>query len=207
MTDPELLASGPERRLPPAVRHALAWALAAAALAAVILVAVRHSGHNAIHARAAVPAAAPITTAATTSAPAAAPVAADLARVVVDPARHRLRLIFTVFNAESSRVVLLKAGADEAGLHLRRVSFARFGASGSWQPAGLPLALATGQSVHVQLDYGVRSCPAPATARLLIPAELTERQRGRINIDLATLVPPHSWPRGFINVLCPMSSR
>lgn len=207
VTEPELLASGPERRLPPVVRHATPWLIAAATLAVVIVFAVGHSGHSAVRPRAAAPTPTTIAKPSTPAAAAAAPIAADLARVVVNPARHRLRLIFTVFNAQSTRVVLQRVGADDAGLFIRRVTFARFSAGGLWRPARLPLTLATGQSAHLQLDYGVRGCPTPATARLRIPAQLAERERGLVSIDLAALISPHDWPRGIIAVLCPMSSR
>jgi len=207
VTEPELLASGPQRRLPPAVRQAVPWVSAIAILAVVILWGVGHSAHRPDPARAAIPATTPVALPSTGPAPAAAPIATDLARVLVDPARHRLRLIFTVFNAQTSPVVLLRVGADDAGLFIRHRSLARFNAAGSWQPARLPLTLATGQSAHVRLDYGVRGCPNSARSHLHVPALLTARERGRVDVDLAALVPPHDWPRGLINVLCPISSR
>ena len=207
MTEPELLASGRDRPPSPAVRHPMRWLIAGLVMAALIVVAVGNDGHRAGHTRTARPTATPVAQPSTGPAPSAAPVAADLARVLVDPARHRLRLIFTVFNAQSTRVVILHVGAADAGLFVRHASFARFRAAGSWQPGRLPLALSTGQSAHVQLDYGVRGCPTSATARLQIPALIASRQQGRVDVDLAALVPPHDWPRGLINVLCPISSR
>jgi hypothetical protein len=193
--------------LPPAVLKAMPWVTAGATLVVVIVLGVGHSGHRAHHHPAAAPATTPVAWPSTEPAAAAAPIAADLARVLVDPARHRLRLIFTVFNAQTSRVVLLRVGADDGGLFLRHLRLARFRAGGSWQSARLPLALATGESAHVRLDYGVRGCPTPATAQLRVPALLTARERGRVEVDLAALVPPHDWPRGLITVLCPISSR
>lgn len=207
MTEPELLASGPERRPPPAVRRALPWVTAAAILTAVLVVTVSHASHRSAPSHVASPATTPVALPSTAPGPAAAPIAADLARVLVDPAQHRLRLIFTVFNAQSTRVVLLRVGADDAGLFVRKARFARFSAGGSWRTARLPLSLATGESAHVQLDYGVHGCPTSATAQLRIPAQLAVRESGRVDVDLAALVPPHDWPRGIINVLCPMSSR
>lgn len=207
MTEPELLASGGDRPPPPAARHLLPRLIAGLLVAALIAVAIGHDGHRAARARAARPAATPVALPSTGPAPSAAPVAADLARVLVDPARHRLRLVFTVFNAQTSRVVLLHVGAADAGLFVRRSSFARFRAGGSWQSARLPLALSTGQSAHVRLDFGVHSCPTSATARLRIPAVIVSREQGRADVDLAALVPPPDWPQGLITVLCPISSR
>ena len=207
MTEPELLASGRDRPPSPAVRHTVPWLVAGLAAAVLIVVAVGHDGHKTARTRAARPAATPVAQPATEPPPSAAPVAADLARVLVDPARHRLRLVFTLFNAQTTRVVLLRVGAADAGLFVRRASFARFRATGSWQSARLPLALSTGQSAHIQLDYGVRGCPTSATARLRIPALIASREQGRVDVDLAALIPPHDWPRGLINVLCPISSR
>ena len=207
MTEPELLASGRERPPSPAVHRTLPWLIAGLVVVVLIVVAAAHDGHQAARTRAARPAATPVARPTTERAPSAAPVAADLARVLVDPARHRLRLIFTIFNAQTTRVVLLHVGAADAGLFVRRASFARFQAAGSWQPARLPLALSTGQSAHVQLDYGVRGCPTSATARLQVPALIASREQGRVDVDLAALVPPHDWTRGLIDVLCPISSR
>jgi hypothetical protein len=214
VAEPELLASGREQ--PPSALHQVVRraqkvtvpvTLVLAVLAATIAVATHHSANRHHTARAAHPATTPVALPAPGPAAPAAPVTADLARVVVNPATHRLRLIFTVFNAQTSRVVLLRAGQDSAGLVLRGRSLALFGPGGSWRPARLPMALGPAQSAHITLDYGVRRCPPADAVRLRVPAVLAARERGRVDVDLAALVPPHDWPRGLISVLCPISSR
>lgn len=207
VTEPELLASGPGRRLPPAARKAAPVALGVALLATVIVLAVHGSGARAHKAPFAHPATTPVALPSTGPAAPAAPIAADLARVVVDPATHRLRLIFTVFNTQTSRIVLLRVGHDNPGLVVRDRSVALFAVAGSFERARLPLALEPAQSAHVTIDYGVRHCPAANALRLRVPTLIAARERGRVSVDLAALVPPRDWPRGLITVLCPISSR
>jgi hypothetical protein len=183
-------------------------ALALGLVAAVVIAVVSHGSTAHTHkARAAHPATTPVALPSTGPAAAAAPIAADLARVLVNPASHRLRLIFTVFNTQTSRVVLLRVGQDNPGLAVRDRSFARFAAAGEFHPARLPLTLAPAQSAHITIDYGVRHCPSAPALRLRVPITLAARERGRISVDLAGLVPPRDWPRGLITVLCPGSSR
>ena len=211
MQEPELLTSRPGRRLSPAARNVLLTGLILAVVGAGIAVSRHHHGSPSATppaARQAAPATPPATPLASTGrVPPAAPVAADLARVVASPARHRLRLTFTIFNRETTQVVLLSVGASSSGLALDGRSIQRFAPGGTWQPARLPLVLGAAQSGHVTLDYGVRRCPTSRGARLHVPAVLTNRERGRVAVDLTALVPPHDWPRGLVNLLCPISGR
>jgi hypothetical protein len=203
MPEPELLSSSPSRRLPPAVRRAAPFAVVIAVIAAVVVL-VRHDGRSPVRPHA-VPS--PVPVAATGRDAPAAPIAADLARVVVDPARHRLRLTFTVFNRATTQVVLLRVGRSSSGLVLQGRHVERFTSGGRWLPARLPLVLHAGGLGHLRLAYRVRRCPAPSGARLVVPALLTTREHGRVRVDLTALVPPHDWPGALVHLLCPQSSR